>query len=363
VFYNAESEWTGGKNQLFFSLCRTLTQGLIDFDIVPIDALTDACVEGGKLLINGEEYGALLVSESEILPYDRLTAFATLAEAGLPVLFTDSLPVRSAEGKEIASLLGAFTTVPTSGLCAELRARGLCHVDGEGEGLKHLRFYHATRDGASIYLFSNENVYGKVDARLTLPENGPCLVYEPWSNRVYQSEAKNGVLPLALEGGNMLFFLFGTDIPEGTPVLTRETARKPLSLRYEIAIKEEGEAEFRTIAENSELFDLSAPDRMPHFSGQIRYRATFRAEDGFSILDLGEVGEVAEVSLNGKYLGARINAPYKFSMADALTDGDNHLEVIVTGNLAHRRRDLFSTFIQIPPTGIIGGVALAKYEA
>ena len=202
-----------------------------------------------------------------------------------------------------------------------------------------------------------------MDARLTIPEDGPCLVYEPWSNTVYQSEAKNGILPLSIEGGNMLFFLFGAEIPEGTPVLTRETARKPLPLRYEIAVKEEGEAEFRTIAEHAALFDLSAPDHMPHFSGQIRYRATFHAEDGFSVLDLGQVGEVSEVYLNGKSLGARINAPYKFSMADALTDGDNYLEVIVTSNLAHRRRDLFSTFIQIPPTGIIGDVALCRYEA
>ena len=235
-------------------------------------------------------------------------------------------------------------------------------MEGEGKGLTHLRFYHVTRDSKSIYLFSNEDIYGTVDARLTLPENGPCLVYEPWSNRIYRSEVKNGVLPLLIEGGNMLFFLFGTDIPEGTPVLTSETARKPLSLRHEISVKEEGEAEFRTIAENSELFDLSAPERMPHFSGQIRYRTTFRAEDGFSVLDLGEVGEVAEVWLNGTYLGARINAPYKFSMADALTEGENRLEILVTSNPAHRRRDLFSTFIQLPPTGLIGDVALCKYE-
>ena len=363
VFYNAEGEWTGGKNQLFFTLCRVLTQGLIDFDIVPIDALTGACVEDGKLLINGEEYGALLVSESEILPYDRVSVFAKLAEAGLPVLFTDALPTRTAEGKTIDSLLDKFTTVPTHKLVDELRARGLCHVSGTGEGLAHLRFYHVTRENASIYLFSNEDVYGKVDARLAIPENGPCLVYEPWSNTIYQSEAKNGTLPLVLEGGNMLFFLFGVDIPVGTPVLTRETARKPLSLRYEIAVREEDEEEFRLLEADSEAFDLSAPDRMPEFSGQIRYRTTFEAEDGFSVLDLGQVGEVAEVWLNGKHLGARINAPYKLSMTDALAKGENHLEVIVTSNLAHRRRDLFSTFIQIPPTGLVGDVALVKYEA
>ena len=47
VFYNAECEWTGGKKQLFPTLCRDLTQNLIDFDIVPYDILKEAKVENG----------------------------------------------------------------------------------------------------------------------------------------------------------------------------------------------------------------------------------------------------------------------------------------------------------------------------
>jgi hypothetical protein len=33
----------------------------------------------------------------------------------------------------------------------------------------------------------------------------------------------------------------------------------------------------------------------------------------------------------------------------------------VTANLAHRRRDGLSSFIQIPPTGILGEIALCRY--
>ena len=132
-------------------------------------------------------------------------------------------------------------------------------------------------------------------------------------------------------------------------------------MTFDIAIKEEGEENYRLIAKNSPCFDISAPDKFPEFSGFIRYTATFLGDSELTVLDLGQVGEVAKVLLNGVDIGTRICAPYKFSMCDALKEGENTLEITVTSNLGHRRRDFLSTFIQIPPTGIIGDIAICKY--
>ena len=94
----------------------------------------------------------------------------------------------------------------------------------------------------------------------------------------------------------------------------------------------------------------------------MRYRTRFESVDGFSVLDLGQVGEVAEVWLNGVSLGVRINSPYKFSLRSALSKGENELEIRVVGNLAHRRNsDRFSRYVQVPPTGILGDIALCRY--
>ena len=214
VFYNAEGEWTSGANRPFHDVCRTLTQHLIDFDIIPADVLETAQVEGNKLQINGESYGALIISHSEILPADRLACFARLARAGLPILFTDALPTRAAEGTDIADLLPLYEAVTLDSLPDALRARGLCHVSGEGRGLETLRFYHVIKDGEDIYLFSNEAIRGELDAILTLPQGGDCLIYEPWDNRCFRTSAPEGKLHLRIEKGNMLFVVFGTDIPE-----------------------------------------------------------------------------------------------------------------------------------------------------
>lgn len=365
VFYNAEGEWTGGKNTLFYDLCRDLTQNLIDFDIIPYDALNDAKIENGRICVNKEDYGAIIISESEIMPYSHLDLFASISKQGAPVIFVDSLPVKSAEGNDIASLLPCLEAIPSTRLPSILRERGLAHISGSGEGINNLRFYHTVRESKDIYLFSNENISGDINAKINIGKNGPCLIYDPWDNKCYKSEAKDGNLSLHLEKGNMLFVIFGEDIPQNTPHLTQEVQRKIFPLTFNISIKDENEESYRQIAEGSPLFDITAPDKYPEFSGSIRYTAKFNFSSemlSYTVLDLGQVGEVAEVYLNGVSLGTRINAPYKFSMEKSLQNGENKLEIIVTNNLGHRRRDFLSTFIQIPPSGIIGDISICKYE-
>ena len=361
VYYNAEGEWTGGENQIFHELCKKLSRNLIDFDIVPYDYLSDADVLDGKLVINGESYGALIISKSNILPIDRLNCFASLADRGLPVIFTDSLPGASSEGQDISSLNSRYKTVSTDELCAYLREKKLCHVDGKGEGLEHLRFYHVTRGEREIYLFSNEDIRHDLSAELILPENGEYLVYEPWDNRIYKGITKNERLELSIEKGNMIFIIFGEEIPEGTPDFVTEIERIGADLSYDIAVKEEGDCEFKLIAEKSSLTDIGLMSGRNRFSGDVRYRTSFEYVEGFDVIDLGEVGETAELWLNGKYVGCRVCAPYKFSLKDAMCDGKNELEVIVKSNPAHKRRDRLSRYMQIPPTGIMGEVAFCKY--
>ena len=363
VFYNAEGHWSDGKNQSFRYICRELTQNLLDFDIIPNDTLRDAPVENGRLLVNGEDYGALIVSESEILPENVLATLKRLAGAGLPVIFTESLPVRSAEGRGEFDFAACFEAVPTEDLASCLKNRGLHHISGTGKGLKYLRFHHVTRDGQEIYAFLNEDIYGEVEAQLQLPHSGECLVYDAWENRCYRACAPEGKLNLKLEKENMLFFVFGGRIPEGTPELPVEAERKALDLRFDISIRDEGESKFRLLAENAEPFDITAPDKLPEFSGEVLYRAKFQAEAAFTVLDLGLVGETAEVKVNGVPVGVRINAPYKFDLSAGLCSGVNELEILVRSNPGHRRHDdKLCCYSQIPPTGILGPVSLCRYE-
>ena len=361
VYYNAEGEWACGSCPQLSSVCRTLTQGLADFDIVPFDYLAEARTKNNKLVINNESYGALVVPGCEILPYDRLECFAKLAKEGVSVIFTDKMPTRAENSKDVSRFLSLFECVSQKELVSYLLNRGICKITGSGNGVEKLRIYRKARNGQNIYLVSNEGVYSDAEVQLSLPDKGRFLVYEPWENRLMWGETNNGQVPLRLEKGNMLFLVFGGEIPNGTSQIEWEKERVKAEILFDISLRQEGETESCIFAKGSPCVDISSPEAVPHFSGEVIYKATFTPPNGFDVIDLGQVGEVAQVWLNGEYLGARINAPYKFSMKKALKEGENTLEISVKSNPAHRRRDSFSSYIQIPPTGIIGDVCFCKY--
>ena len=362
VFYNAEGEWSRGEYELFYNICRHLSQNNIDFDIIPEDALIDAKVENGKLFVNEESYGALIVSKCEMLPVKCVLTLDKLAACGLPVIFVNGAVKKTAEGAFLSTEKTRFESVSLKGLAKSIRGRGICQLECTGRGKENLRFYHVTRENKDIYLFSNEGIFDTLNLQVKLKQAGECLIYEPWGNKCYRSDAPNGLLDLTLEKGNMLFVVFGDEVPKELPSIKREAARMPLDIPFDISIKCEEDKEYTVIAEKSALFDISAPDQYPKFSGSVCYEGTFLAVCGFDVLDLGQVGETAEVWLNGTCLGARINAPYKFAMKDALKKGENILKIVVKSGLGHRRRDWLSSYMQVSPTGIMGDVSLCKYR-
>lgn len=363
VFYNAEGEWGGGKNQLFQEICKQLCRGNIDFDVIPYDVLENAQVSDGKLCVNGETYGVLIVSESEIMPYSRLNCFADLEKQGLPILFTESLPRKSAENRDVSHLLGHFQTVPTGELTQYLRERGLYEITVNGNGSEHLRFYHMEAGGENRYLFYNESIHDTLDLEITLPQQGAFVAYDAWSNRVFRGETDGNVLHLVLEKGNALMVCFGGDIPCDIPELAFEAERKLLDVKFGISLKANGTDEFTQYAQNSDLVDITAPDRLPHFAGTVQYRTKFTAKPGFTVLDLGQVGEIAEVWVNGVSCGLRANAPYKFDIGSACKAGENTLEIWVISPIAHENRSYVLTpYLPIAPTGVLGDVALCRYR-
>ena len=365
VFYNAEGEWSGEYKE-FSEVCRKLTQNLIDFDIVPLDTLKKATVSNNRLFINNESYGALIVSGCEKLPVRCMEVLAGLEEKGLPVIHVDKVPLKTAEGTKVCDLPFAFgkEKVSLSKLPSKIRSLDICQLSLLSGDAKDLRFYHTVRDEKDIYLFSNEGVKENINVTLSLKQAGECLIYEPWENKYYKYSAPNGCLELNIEKGNMLFLIFGGEIPSDAPYFTKEVSRAYIDMNFDISLLEEGKDidDVQKIAKDSSLFDITAPCKYPNYSGVVIYEGSFDELKGFDVLDLGQVGEACRVWLNGVLLGTRINAPYKFSMKNALKEKDNRIKIEVRGNLAHRRRDWLSSYMQISPTGLLGDVCFCKYR-
>jgi len=96
------------------------------------------------------------------------------------------------------------------------------------------------------------------------------------------------------------------------------------------------------------------------------------------VVDLGQVEQCADVSLNGRLVGKLWCAPYRIDLTDAVTDGENRLEVVVTAtwhnrllaeaSLSEEQRTTWTLYgpkagSPMRPAGLYGKVSLWKRDA
>jgi hypothetical protein len=92
------------------------------------------------------------------------------------------------------------------------------------------------------------------------------------------------------------------------------------------------------------------------FSGRLRFRASFSLTPAQLqqplFLDLGQVGDIADVVLNGQRLGVRAWGPYVWEISPMGRVGENEIEVRVTNSMANRMEGLQR------PSGLLGPVVI-----
>jgi hypothetical protein len=91
-----------------------------------------------------------------------------------------------------------------------------------------------------------------------------------------------------------------------------------------------------------ESLTLNSNDGVKYFSGTADYIKNFDAPKKWFlpgsrlILDLGKVGDIAEVTLNSMSLGIFWKPPYQVDITNTLKKGENNLEIKVTNQWTNR---------------------------
>ncbi len=128
----------------------------------------------------------------------------------------------------------------------------------------------------------------------------------------------------------------------------------------------------------------SADAGVKYFSGTATYTTTVEAPaDWFKTgahlwLDLGNVKNLAEVSVNGKPLGIAWKPPFRVDMTGALKSGANHLEVRITNLWVNRligdqqpgiavkytytTQQFYQSNSPLLPSGLLGPVRVLRME-
>jgi hypothetical protein len=253
---------------------------------------------------------------------------------------------------------------------------------GQSADAQLLFVHRRLRDGDLYFVTNRANKAVATSARFNVHGKAPEFWHadtgraEPASYRI---DKDGTVVPLVLGANESVFVVFRK--PATTPaVTTAAPAWSPVAvLDRGWSIRFEGLGAPGPIADASPgSLTNSADPLVKYFSGTTIYRSGFALPAGVKpgaalLLDLGQVGDVAEVLVNGKAAGIAWKPPYQLDIGALVREGANTLEVRVANLWVNRlvgdaqpgvRKVTFTTMptykldAPLRPAGLIGPVTL-----
>ena len=372
VLYHGEAEWSTGRTMLFQKPVRKLMEAQLDCDIIPADIFTEEYtgVASGKLTINQESYGSLIIPYCQYIPRLAVDFVMDAAGKGLKVYVIDELPEADTCNRELPESFADMVEVVSLEKLAQTIKRNQATEISCPDYLPDLRFYCYRHGDERIYLFFNEDITNAVDTEIKLNAGDfPAMAeYHAKSNTADRYLIDSNTLKLHLEPGQMRIFLPLTDTKDAgkLPVCTD---RQEIACDWKVSLCEAGgSTEFEekmVIKAKEELPNLNGPKYYTGFSGTFRYEGSFTVnglKDRRCRLYLRNVGDCAEITVNGKDAGILLASPDRIDLTGLLQEGENSLRIDVTNTLVWKMRDGVSTFAMLKPTGLLEKPVLEFYE-
>jgi len=196
----------------------------------------------------------------------------------------------------------------------------------------------------------------------------------------YQMEGDVTVVPLKFAAEESFFIVFAQQTPQkNRAIAAREltevaTIKGPWNVRFQPGRGAPDSIRLDTLQSLAQSTDPG----VKYFSGEATYTTTFslpsRASTGKEIvLDLGQVGDIAEVRVNNQVVGTTWHAPFRLDISRASRAGVNSLEVRVANRWVNRligdaqpgaQRVTYTTFAPylpnapLLPSGLLGPVTV-----
>jgi hypothetical protein len=329
-----------------------------NYDFINTDALINILsAKNGKLITaSGMSYQLLVLDSSAIkMPVPALRKLNALVKAGVFVTGVKPVatPSLSDNQEEFTKLVNEIWSSPKVTVAQPLEnvlqsIKLIPDVSYNNIGGTELLYVHRKLPGTDIYWVNNRKnkteevalsfrVTGKVP-QLWFAETGKT---EPLSYNI-----ANGVttVQLHMEPQDALFIVFKDKATKTAvtlpPVQVHELATVNGSWKIQFQ-KERGAPDAITATELSS-WTKNNDDGVKYFSGTAVYTNTINApaawftKDAELWLNLGEVKNIAEVTINGKPVGVVWKKPFRVNASGILHPGENTLEIKVTNLWVNR---------------------------
>ncbi len=324
-------------------------------------------VKNGKLVLpDGMSYRLLVLPQLETMRPELLEKIAQLVKEGAIILgpaprrspSLQQYPAADAKVQQLATELWGNSQEHQrkygkgqvlSGMDMQ-QALSILQLPADVAQLPEQVLYtHRTTGTGEIYFITNQS-----DQPVTLspafrvtgkqPEWWDAVTGETRNLKQFTPQAAHTVVPLTLAPYQSGFVLFqkesttiGNTAVNFPEAITLTQLQGPWTVSFDAAKR--GPAQPVVF---DQLYDWSrhTNEQIRDYSGTAVYEITFKADEipaGSTVyLDLGAVGVMADVSLNGVALGNVWTAPYRVNVKDALKKGDNKLTVTVVNTWVNR---------------------------
>ena len=215
-----------------------------------------------------------------------------------------------------------------------------------------LMFLHRKLDGGDVYFVDNRNERTEsVDATFRVEGRTPELwdaatgESKPVSYRIADGRT---TIPLHLDPYGSVFVVF-RELATAASLELPARAETPVAglddvLNHDWSVSfQPGRGAPETVAfDRLSSWSDNSIDGVKYFSGTATYSKVIQVPEGALAqgahfwLDLGDVKDVAEVAVNGKYLGILWKTPYKVELTGALKPGSNQIAIEVTNLWVNR---------------------------
>ena len=211
-----------------------------------------------------------------------------------------------------------------------------------------IAWLHRRTPSADIFYVVNSADQARVfDARFRVAGEEAEL-WHPDTGKIervnYTNAGEKTVVPLRLAEREAVFVVFRK--PAGVPPplhdLNTAVTLATLDGGWDVSFPEKLGAPPRIHLGKLASWTTNADNGVKFFSGTATYRKTMQApsewfQAGRELwLDLGRVGDIAEVSINHRPLGTLWKAPWSVNVTNALKPGENQIEIEVTNEWNNR---------------------------
>ncbi len=211
-----------------------------------------------------------------------------------------------------------------------------------------LLYVHRKVADGEIYWVDNRNHRAEsVEASFRVEGKAPELwhadtgVVEPAS---YRSAGGRTTVPLRLDPYGSVFVVFRKAAAKQSLTLPRQTESEVAAIEgaWSIAFQPDRGAPPRITLDRLTSWSDNGDGGVKYFSGTGTYTKTIEAPAGWFRagthlwLDLGDVKNLAQVSVNGKPLGILWKTPFRVDVTGAMKPGSNALEIRVTNLWVNR---------------------------